>query len=35
MIVVLPLPVAPSSATVWPGSALKLTSFSTGSPPPK
>ena len=33
MIVLLPLPVAPSSATVWPGCATKLTSFSTGAPP--
>ena len=30
MMVLLPLPVAPSRATVWPGSAAKLTSFSTG-----
>ena len=35
MMVLLPLPVAPSRATVWPGSAAKLMSLSTGSLPAK
>ena len=35
MIVVLPLPVAPRSATVCPGLASNETRLSTGSPPLK